>query len=55
VLSMTVTGGNYVPPDVDGEGTASVDPQTGELVLTDMWLGTPSEGTATTACGHRFE
>ncbi len=52
-LTLTVEGGNYTPPDVDGVGTATV--QAGELTLTDVWLGTPEGGLATPACGHLFE
>jgi len=52
--ALTITGvaGNYVPTDLDGDGTATV---TGtDLVLADMWLGTSSTGTGAPACGHRF-
>lgn len=52
-LSMNVTGGNYVPPDVDGEGTATV--AGGQLTLEDMWLGVPQEPVTPPACGHVFE
>jgi hypothetical protein len=54
-LELTVTGGNYVPPDVDGSGTATIDAGTGALTLTDIWLGTPIEGVAPAQCGHLFE
>lgn len=52
-LGLTVTGGNYVPGDIDGEGTFSLAPD-GSLLLRDMWLGTPRDGTAPPRCGHRF-
>ena len=59
-LVLTVEGGNYVPPDVDGEGTFSL-PETGgqggerSLVLDAIWLGTGASETDTVrACGHRF-
>jgi hypothetical protein len=44
---------NYLPPDVDGVGTFVIE--NGELVLTDMWLGTPSGSSDPPACGHRFD
>jgi len=52
-LSIEVTGGNYVPSDVDGVGSFEIDDQ-GRLLLHDMWLGTPQGGSAPAACGHRF-
>jgi hypothetical protein len=51
-LELTITGGNTVPPDVDGEGRFMVD-ATG-LVLSDLWLGTPSLELGPPNCGHRF-
>jgi hypothetical protein len=51
-LELTVTGGNTIPPDVDGEGRFVVD-ATG-LVLSDLWLGTPSLEHGVPNCGHRF-
>ncbi len=54
-LSMTVAGGNYEPVDLDLDGTASVDEASGQLTLTDMWLGTPQGGVAPAQCGHVFE
>ncbi len=64
-LSIQVEGGNYVPPDFDGEGTFTFD-EGGGLVLVDIWLGTPPAGwqptltpggpplTGPLNCGHRF-
>lgn len=52
-LTMSVEGGNYVPSDVDGVGSFSID--AGVLSLEEMWLGTPQTGTATAQCGHRLE
>jgi hypothetical protein len=52
-LVLSVDGGNYVPPDIDGEGTAMV--MGGQLVLQDMWLGTAQEPVTPVACGHVFE
>jgi hypothetical protein len=51
-LELTITGGNTIPPDVDGEGRFMVD-ATG-LVLSDLWLGTPSLELGPPNCGHRF-
>ena len=52
-LVLTVDGGNYVPPDVDGEGTATV--VDGVLTLEDMWLGVAQMPVTPVACGHVFE
>ncbi len=52
-LSIMPTGGNYVPDDVDGEG--SFEFQGEELVLHDIWLGTSQNPVEPAACGHRFQ
>lgn len=52
-LVLSVDGGNYVPPDIDGEGTAMV--AGGQLTLTDMWLGVAQMPVTPVACGHVFE
>lgn len=52
-LDLTVTGGNNVPPDVDGSGTFAFDTQ-GRLILTDIWLGSFSDQATSANCGHRF-
>jgi hypothetical protein len=52
-LELTVTGGNTIPLDVDGEGRVAVE-ATGRLILTELWLGTPSMGSGPPNCGHRF-
>jgi len=52
-LTLSVDGGNYVPDDVDGEGTATV--VDGVLTLEDLWLGTAQNPTTPVACGHVFE
>jgi hypothetical protein len=52
-LSLNVEGGNYVPEDVDGNGSFLIDGQ-GRLVLKDLWLGTPYGGSGAAHCGHRF-
>lgn len=48
-----VTGGNYIPPDIDGEGHVTVDAQ-GRLLLTELWLGSPKSNAGPVGCGHRF-
>jgi hypothetical protein len=52
-LDLTGAEGNYVPEDVDGNGSWSIDEE-GRLVLKDMWLGTPGGGQGVVNCGHRF-
>ena len=52
-LDLVVTGGNYIPDDVDGSGLFSFDEQE-RLILRDMWLGSPRDGTGSANCGHRF-
>jgi hypothetical protein len=49
-LELTVEGGNYVPPEVDGSGRFALDAG-GRLVLTEIWLGSP-QGGGPTNCGH---
>jgi hypothetical protein len=52
-LSIVPSGGNYLPDDVDGEGSFSFEGN--QLVLHDIWLGTSQNPVEPTACGHRFE
>ncbi len=52
-LSFTVTGGNYVPANIDAQGLFSLAGD-GTLVLDDIWLGNPADGTGEARCGHRF-
>lgn len=52
-LSITPTGGNYVPADVEGAGKFTL--QGTDLVLEDMWLGSPQGAVAPANCGHRFQ
>ncbi len=51
-LSLADLQGNYVPDDVDAAGTFMMDGS--QLVLKDMWLGSPEGFPLTPACGHRF-
>jgi hypothetical protein len=51
-VSMTGIGGNHAPPDIDGEGTYRMDGA--DLILEDLWLGTPRDGTDAPGCGHRL-
>ena len=52
-LELTVTGGNTIPPDVDGTGRFALD-ASGTLLLTDMWLGSSGVESGPAHCGHRF-
>jgi hypothetical protein len=52
-LKLVVTRGNYVPKDVDGIGTFSLDAK-GRLILRDIWLGSSQFGAGIVTCGHRF-
>jgi len=52
-LELSVTGGNTIPSDVDGHGEFAID-ASGRLILTDLWLGTPSLERGPPNCGHRF-
>jgi hypothetical protein len=52
-LELFVTGGNGVPADLDSHGRFTIDAD-GQLVLSDLWLGTPRSGTTPPQCGHRL-
>jgi hypothetical protein len=52
-LELTVTGGNIIPPDVDGKGEFAVD-ASGRLILSDLWLGASRLESGPPNCGHRF-
>jgi hypothetical protein len=52
-LDLSDAEGNYVPPDLDGSGSFSIDEQ-GQLTLGDLWLGSPRDGGGEPNCGHRF-
>jgi hypothetical protein len=51
-LAITADGGNYVPSDIDADGTYTLNGN--ELVLTDMWLGSPQGSTQPARCGHKL-
>ena len=61
-LTMTVTGGNFIPDDTDLVGTVEFQDD-GSIILRDMYLGTnddgnlPADGEASpgVACGHILE
>ena len=50
-FSFGVSGGNFIPDDIDGEGTFELTAQ-GKLVLHDVWFGTPQGAAGPKACGH---
>lgn len=43
---------NYLPDDVDPSGWVLLDGE--DLLLIDIWLGSPQYGEVPVACGHRF-
>ena len=51
-LVLQVTGGNYIPVDLDLEGTFAINKE-GNLELKDVWLGRREPGSIP-ACGHIF-
>lgn len=52
-LELVVTGGNYVPKDLDPTGIATVDDA--RLFLGEMWLGSSNDGPHPVMCGQTFE
>ncbi|MDC0666555.1 hypothetical protein [Nannocystis radixulma] len=52
-LEIVPEAGNYLPADVEGVGTFTVEGN--QLVLQDMWLGSPQDAMKPANCGHRFE
>jgi len=55
-IKFSDISGNYVPKDIDGEGTFSMQPD-GSLVLQDLWFGSPHRETdqpVKKACGHHL-
>lgn len=62
-LTMTVTGGNFIPDDVDLSGRVEFEAD-GSIVLRDIYLGSFDDGSTsgenggdapTVACGHILE
>ncbi len=54
-LTMTVTGGNFIPDDTDLTGTVEFQAD-GSVVLRDIYLGTKAGDTSlAAACGHILE
>jgi hypothetical protein len=51
-LAITASGGNYVPTDIEGAGTFAFDGP--NLILEDMWLGSPQGSTMPARCGHKL-
>ena len=52
-LTLAIAGGNYIPEDFDGRGSARLQ-EPHHLRLEDIWLGKPSTGEGSTNCGHLF-
>jgi hypothetical protein len=52
-LDLVIAGGNYIPDDLAASGSILLDEQ-GNLILRDMWLGRPVNGTGPANCGHRL-
>jgi hypothetical protein len=50
-LNLNVENGNYIPDDIDGNGLFFIN-DNGQLILSDVWLGSPSDRKCTGACGH---
>jgi len=53
-MEIVMTWSAYAPDDFDGVGTYEID-NGGNLLLADMWLGSPKETQGLDGCGHRFE
>lgn len=52
-IDLIIDNGNFIPDDFDGTGSFALEPG-GQLVLTDLWLGTPGNERTSPNCGHRF-
>jgi hypothetical protein len=52
-LVLDVEGGNHVPEGIDTEGAFSIDDE-GQLVLEEMWLGSPPFAQLPQNCGYVF-
>jgi len=53
-MKIVITWSAYAPGDFDGDGTYQID-DGGNLLLADMWLGSPKNTRGLNGCGHRFE
>ena len=53
-MKIVITWSAYAPSDFDGDGTYQID-DGGNLLLADMWLGSPKQTHGLDGCGHRFE
>jgi len=53
-MKIVITWSAYAPSDFDGVGTYQID-EAGNLLLADMWLGSPKQTQGLNGCGHRFE
>ena len=53
-MKIVITWSAYAPGDFDGDGTYQID-DGGNLLLADMWLGSPKQTQGLNGCGHRFE
>jgi hypothetical protein len=51
-VEVVSLGGNFVPADIDGSGTFTLDGDT--LTLQDLWLGSPQGSTQPARCGHKL-
>ena len=53
-IKIVITWSAYAPGDFEGDGTYQID-DGGNLLLADMWLGSPKQTRGLNGCGHRFE
>jgi len=52
-LVLEVTGGNYTPPDLDLDGTITIDDEN-RIILADFWFGSKKGEAEDALCGHRL-
>jgi hypothetical protein len=53
-IEIAITWSAYAPSDFDGVGKYAID-RSGNLLLTEMWLGSPKNTQGMNGCGHRLE
>jgi hypothetical protein len=53
-MKIVITWSAYAPGDFDGDGSYQID-NGGNLLLADMWLGSPKQTQGLNGCGHRFQ